>query len=223
MKSRWIIAISLIVTPYVLAVAGDAEYKKGEQWSYEVKGPRPWSDENIYGDRTISILNETESGWNAKEMWGTYDEQPYRYTVNEKGLVSKLEVGNNIVIEYDSPIPFQFVDLLKVDEEKDFGVYTQDADSWSLSLSTHVKRAADEDVTVPAGEFKGSQKYIVEQRLTFSNDQQERTRKMTRHVWVHPNVNGIVKETLKFQAMAPDAGDGLLESTSVLKEHIVKE
>lgn len=223
MKNSFLIGLSLIVVySTISALAGDTEYKKGESWTYEVKGPRTWTDENVYGDRKISVDTVNDSGYTIEDEWGSWDDNAHVISLNKDGMQTKLEIGYDFSLNYKTPIPFNFIDLLKVDEEKDFGTANVEMDGFSVSLTTKVKRLKDEDVTVPAGEFKGSQKYEVTNVLSFSSDQGERVRKMNRQIWVHKDANGIVKDAYEHQALSQDAGDTMFKGESLLKKHEVK-
>lgn len=223
MKSHWFSVLSLLaVSAVVMTFAANVEFKKGETWTYEVKGPRAWSDENIYGDRVISVNAVNDKGYSVEDEWGSWDENVHDITVNQNGMITKLQIGTGFTLEYDKPIPFHYIDLLKVDEKKDFGRSSVEMDNFTLALSTVVKREKDEDVKVPAGEFKGSQHYVINNVLSFESNQGEMAKKMTRHIWVHQDVNGIVKESYEHQALSQEAGDKFFKGESLLKKHEVK-
>lgn len=220
MKSRWMRALCLLVVPVVslIVFAADVKYEDGETWTFEVKGPRPWFPGDVNGDRVIEITKVGEEGYEAEEEWGSQDNGPIVLTINKEGQQTKLEVGE-FVMEYKLPIPYQFLDLLKVDEEKDFGKFENDSGQFSMSMTTKVKREKDEDITVPAGEFKGCQHYVVSNTFAFDGDQGEVKREMTRHIWAHKDVNGIVKDVYEYQAFGPDAGDDKIKGEAALKKH----
>lgn len=211
---------AMTITPAVYAA--EVEYKKGESWTYEVKGPRTWTDENVYGDRKISVDTMNDSGYTIEDEWGSWDDNAHVISLNKDGMQTKLEIGYDFSLNYKTPIPFNFIDLLKVDEEKDYGEAFVEMDNFTVSLTTKVKRVKDEDVTVPAGEFKDSQKYEVTNVLSFSSDQGERVRKMSRQIWVHKDANGIVKDAYEHQALSQEAGEKMFKGESLLKKHEVK-
>lgn len=223
MKNCFMMGLSLIAVLSTTSVfAADTEYKKGETWTYEVKGPRTWTDENVYGDRTISVDAAHDSGYTIEDEWGSWDDNAHMISLNKEGMQTKLVIGSGFALNYKTPIPFQFVDLLKVDEEKDFGRSVVEMDNFTVSLSTKVKRVKNEDVTVPAGEFKGAQKYEITNVLSFSSDQGEMARKMNRQVWAHKDANGIVKDVYEHQALSQDTGEKMFKGESLLKKHEVK-
>jgi hypothetical protein len=204
------------------ANAADVKYEDGETWTYEVKGSRPWFPGDINGDRVIEIVKVSDDGFEAEEEWGNGGNGPAVVTLNKEGLQTKLEVGE-FVMEYESPIPFQYNDLLEAEKEKEFGKFESDNGQFKMSMTTKVKREKNEDITVPAGEFKGCQHYIVTNVFTFDGDQGTNSREMVRHIWAHPNVNGAVKDSYEFESFAPDAGDEKIKGEALLKKHeIVK-
>lgn len=224
MKSRWNAALSLLVLPFVMitANAADVKYEDGETWTYSVDGSRPWFPGDVNGERIIEIVKVGDAGFEAEEEWGEGGNGPSVLTINKEGLQTKLEVGE-FVMDYKSPIPFQYIDLLEVDKEKDFGKFENDNGQFSISLTTKVKREKDEDITVPAGEFKGSQHYVVTSVFSFDGAQGSNSREMVRSIWVHKKANGIVKDSYEFEPFGPDAGDEKVKGEAVLKKHeIVK-
>lgn len=222
MKSHWFTTLCLFLLPFasIDGFTDGLEYKKGETWTYEVNGSRPWFPGDVNGDRVIEIVKVNETGYEAEEEWGYSENGPVVLSINKKGLQTKLEAGQ-FVIEYSSPIPFQYVDLLEVEKEKDFGKYVNDNGQFSMSMATTVKREKDEDVKVPAGEFKGCQHYIVTIVFAIEGNQGSNSSEMIRHIWAHSKVNGIVKDKYEYESLAPDAGGEKVKGEALLKKHEV--
>lgn len=148
-------------------------YAVGDQWVYQHTGPRPFKDKSavLYGDRIREIIwretSDGESTWVFRDQWGDPDQYTICY-VDANHECSRFEEENNVIIDSDKPLPFDYQDLA-VNERKE---YDSDVASNGLpQMKIHITatRLSDESVQTPAGIFSHCRHVQVESQVTIAN------------------------------------------------------
>ncbi len=213
-------ALFLVVS---FAFQSDAQelstWANGETWRYQHEGPVPFrgEDSTVDGDRVLTVLKVSGLGpdarWTLKDIWGDLDDAPRTLTIDADRKVHAMQWGDD-GITYDPPMKLDYTSL-KVGEETTQTVNVRFGDG-GMKTTITAKREADEDVTVPAGAFKGC--IFVKTVMTLQLGEMKMP--VDHHLWYHPKANYLVKEKYVFNPIS--VGDqkwGGYSCVSELKEH----
>lgn len=222
-RFTWMTSILAISFLYASIGVNAEPLNVGETWVFKHEGARPMGppNETIQGDRVrevVSTQGESEKKvWVIKEEWGENDNRVSYTFVNEKKMISKVEVGENRnAISFEPAVPMVFTHL-KPDEEISYKTNFSWQNGPSVPMAIKAKRLKNETVKVPAGEYKDCIHARLEESITFStNSGESMTIKNIREVWYHHDVNGMVKELF---TMRPPNSDQEIKGTSLLKSY----
>ena len=200
-------------------------YAVGDQWVYEHKGPRPFKDPSVSlnGDRTREIVrcetSDDKKVWVFRDEWGDPSQLTICY-VDEKNECCRFEEENNVIIENDTPFPFEYRDLA-VNETSEIISHATMRGMQKLKLQISATRLSDEAVATPAGNFQNCRHIKKESTITDSSQTPPVVCTYTEDYWYHPSVNGFVKYELDFHPI--HVGDVVVEgykASSELKQFI---
>ena len=218
---RSIFVLLTVACVSALAVYADSAEKwtVGEKWTYSHEGPMPWRppEREIVGDRVREVIRIEGEGeekrWLRTEKWGSDDYDPGVSYITKDGLLDKVEAGNGL-ISAEPPCPTSYMSL-KPGEDQSWESRLAMDGGFGMTWKVKAKRAADETVTVPAGEFKNCIHVQTTEEMDMSSDTGEITVQVKRDYWYHTKVNGAVKESFSY-AMGDNA---IPKGTSVLKSY----
>ncbi|HOJ59199.1 MAG TPA: hypothetical protein PK878_02840 [bacterium] len=223
---RMLIGIVLVtgmgMVPGLDAAATD--WAVGETWVYRHEGFRPFAPPGQTAEiprtrKILSIQGEgAEKRWLLEERWGEGEGPAAVSFIDAAKGMDKVEMGENFSILFRPAIPVDWSGLKPGEEKK---VESESRFNGNTSkIQYEAKRLEDENVTVPAGEFKNTTRVQVEMTMTFNTDQGSRTFKMLETYWYHPDANGFVKEQIEMVPLeGQDAPDQPMKGTSVLLSH----
>jgi len=216
--NRILLVLIALTTP-VSANYHVEDWKVGEKWAYQHQGPRPYSDGSatVEGDRTMEVTAIRGEGSDKrtllKNTWGTEDANPSTYYISAKNLIHQIAVQDMATLTFEPPVPVFW--SLKVGEEKKLTSQTSFA-GFAMAIEYHAKRLADEELTVPAGTFKGCQH--VQIVSTMRSDMMPAS-KSKMDYWYHPSIKNLIKEVI----VTDYEGANSYTGTSVLKAHTTKD
>lgn len=202
-------------------ISNAAEYSawtKGETWQYKHEGPIPFlgDQSTVVGDRVIRIIEvkeaDGEKRWKLRENWGENNE--FRtFTIDAEHQAHLLDWGGDM-IRYEPPLPMDFSSLALGAEQTDDVLMKFGKVGFKCNILA--KRLPDQDVAVPAGDFKQCAHVKIKMTMHYGSLQQP----IDYEVWYHPRANFIVKEQYHFKAMKLGGLEwGSHQCVSELKEH----
>ncbi len=225
MRSVVVTSLGILIAVFMagIAQAGDP-YAVGEKWVYRHEGAVPMRppDFTISGDRTREVMEIKGEGeakrWMIQELWGSGDEWAGKRAVSADRMYDRIESGEDRVSNVKPAYPYELMGL-KPDEEKKFESEFQFGEDWKFPIVMTAKRVKDETVKVPAGEFENCIHVVYEETATFTGqDGNEMKITTKREQWLHPKVNGLVKEIYTAQGPNGETDKGTSELKSYAKE-----
>ncbi len=182
-------------------------FEVGQQWEFQHEGPRPGSFEpnNIDGERIIHVIGAVEEPegkqWIIEDRFTADEKAAGRLYVNQKRLLTTIEFenekGEKAKLRYDSPIPYQIMEM-NIDQEKTIETSLKmDSADFTLPSTMVIQRLDDETITTPAGEFVDCWHFIFKTKSVFNIKIAKIPMTEERERWYHPKVNGLVKEVYR--------------------------
>jgi len=201
---RMLQAISISLCIACVAAAGaEAPFAVGQQWTYRHTGPKPGSFEPnaIDGERIAQVIGEDPNNrlWIIEERYTNSSDPVGRLRIDRARMLIAIEIqgkqGPPGLLRYDPPIPYEAPDLAVGEKTTIETTLRMDSPKFSMPTTLEFERLADETIETDAGTFEACRHYKTTSRATFDIRIAKVPVIEERHRWLHPRVNGLVKET----------------------------
>lgn len=194
------LTLAALMVCYVESEAAKySAWTTGETWRYKHEGPIPFlgDQSKVVGDRVIQIVEvketDGEKRWELRENWGE-NNTPRTFTVDAERKAHLLDWDGDVV-RYEPPLPMDYSSLAPAAEQtKDVMLKYGEV---GIQCNIVAKRMPDQDILVPAGEFKQCAHVKITMTMHYGSLKQP----IDYQVWYHPRANFIVKEQYHFKAM----------------------
>lgn len=172
----------------------------GEKWTYSHEGYVPMRGPNftLVGNRVrevVAVRGEAdEKRWRVNEQWGEEDNWVSGQFVDANRLVDRSTGFGDQIVTIEPAFPLDYLHM-EPQEEVSLESTFRFSEGFTLVRAIKAIRVDDETVTVPAGEYENCIRVQIEETIRFTGqDGNQMTITTQREQWLHPSVNGVVKE-----------------------------
>ena len=149
--------------------ASKGHYEIGQYWEYTHQGPRPGAVEPdaIDGPKSLQVVSnvtiDANEGWVIEERFGNDPNVIGRAHVGSDRMqtfgVAANEKNETLMLIYDKPIPYQYVDLAVGESVQIETAVVTRPGNFRVPLSIRIERLEDEAVETQAGIFADCRHY----------------------------------------------------------------
>lgn len=202
--SRRMRAMSILLC-VALAAASHGAYEVGQRWVYQHSGPKPGSFEGepIGGQRIAQVIRHdaNDGCWIIEERYTNSSDPVGRLRVDRDRMAVAIEIdskdGPPGLLRYDPPVPYEAPELAVGQSVTIETTLHMDSAAFSMPMRLQIERLGDETVATDAGTFEACRHYRTTTSATLDLKIAKVPMSEERHRWLHPQANGLVKETYR--------------------------
>lgn len=188
-----------------LAQAGHGAYEVGQRWVYQHSGPKPGSFEGepIGGQRIAQVIRHDPNDglWIIEERYTNSSDPAGRFRVDGDRMVVAIEIdskdGPPGLLRYDPPVPYEAPELAVGQSVTIETTLHMDSAAFSMPIRLEIERLPDDTIATDAGTFEACRHYRTTTSATLDLKIAKVPMSEERHRWLHPQANGLVKETYR--------------------------